>query len=326
MKRIASVLDPRWLAAIVFTFMLGAATAQEAPLRILVGFPPGGVTDVVARVLAQGLQSELGRTVVVENRPGAGGQIAGQALRASSPDGSTVFLTLSHTTAMVPLTVKSPGFDPARDFVNVGLIATMPNFFMVNPALVGPEVNSFEGFVKWVKDHPGQGNIGVPAPASAPEFSVVVLGDAFKVELRAAPYRGDAPLIQDLIAGQVPAGIAGVAAALPYIQNGKLKLLAVDGPQRLAGFDVPTYAELGVSSLKDVIFMGLVAPAGIPADQVLKLNAAMNKVVNASSFMSRLQQTGIQPKTGTPEDMTRLTEASRTSNAALVKAAKFQPQ
>jgi len=160
----------------------GTALAQDTPIRILVGFAAGGMTDLVARLVAQDMQAELGRTVVVENRPGAGGQIAAQALKAARPDGNTLYLTNSHTTAMIPLTMLNPGYDPAQDFAYVGLIATNPNFFMINPAVVGPQVNDMRSFLQWAKANPTRANIGVPAPASAPEFSVSVMGQAFGVE------------------------------------------------------------------------------------------------------------------------------------------------
>ncbi|MGE4341170.1 MAG: tripartite tricarboxylate transporter substrate-binding protein [Pigmentiphaga sp.] len=311
----------------VSTLAPGAVQAQDAPIRLLVGFAPGGMTDMVARVLAQGLQTELGRTVVVENRAGAGGQIAAQALAGAAPDGNTLFLTNSHTTAMIPLTMKNPGYDVARDFVSVGLVGTNPNFFLINPEVVGDDVNSVDDFVKWVKANPTQGNIGVPAPVSMPEFTVTALGQAYDTDLRAVAYRGDAPLVQDLLAKQLPAGITGIASALPYVQAGKLKLIGVDGPERLKDFaDIPTYVELGLKGLDDVIFLGVIAPAGTPADLLKRYNEAIGVVVSSPTFYERLSATGIVPLTGTPDDMTQRTEASVLSNAALLKAANYQPQ
>ncbi|HSV78677.1 MAG TPA: Bug family tripartite tricarboxylate transporter substrate binding protein [Ramlibacter sp.] len=317
----------RAAGAVALSLAASAVPAQDNPIRLLVGFASGGMTDVVGRVLAQGLQAELGRTVVVDNRPGAGGQIAAQALKAARPDGGTLFLTNNHTTAMIPLTLVNPGFDTARDFSPVGLVATSPNFFIVNPAVVGANVNDMRSFVQWAKANPGRANIGVPAPASAPEFSVAVMGQAFGADLKAAPYRGDAPLVQDLLGGQLAAGISGIASALPHVKAGKLKLFAVDGPRRLQGFaDVPTYSEVGVKGLEDVIFIGILAPAGTPADLVARYNTAINKVVASKAFHDRTDELGIVPLTGTPADMGRLTEASRQANAALVKAANFKAQ
>ncbi|MGE0800560.1 MAG: Bug family tripartite tricarboxylate transporter substrate binding protein [Lautropia sp.] len=321
----------RWIGVVSMAFAAaacGAAAAQDnVPIRLLVGFAPGGMTDVVGRVLAQGLQAELGRTVVVENRAGAGGQIAAQTLKAAKPDGNTLFLTNSHATAMIPLTTLNPGYDPAKDFTPVGLVATNPNFFMVSTALVGKDVNSLQAFAQWSKANPDRGNVGVPAPASAPAFSVTVLSQGAGADLKSVPYRGDAPMVQDLIAGQIPAGISGVASAIQHVQTGKIKLLAVDGPRRLPGFpDVPTYAEAGIPGLEDVIFIGVLAPTGTPRDLVMKYNAAINKIVNSKAFHDRTSELGIIPQSGTPEDMTRADEKSRQANLPLMKAAGYQPQ
>ncbi|WP_439687153.1 Bug family tripartite tricarboxylate transporter substrate binding protein [Cupriavidus oxalaticus] len=316
----------RCLVVLPVALAAQSGAAQEAPVRILVGFPPGGVTDVVARLLAKGMQPELARPVIVENRPGAGGQIAAQVLKAARPDGNTLFLTNSHTTAMIPLTNLHPGFDPEKDFTPVGLVGTMPNFFVVNPDIVGTSVDSLKAFSQWAREKPGRGNIGVPAPASAPEFSVSLLSKAYGADLKAVAYRGDAPMVQDLLAGQIPAGICAMAAALPHVRAGKLKLLAVDGPERLPGFDVPTYAERGVAGLSDAMTIGIVAPAGISPVLVTKYNAAINKVVASKAFRDRVAESGIIASTGTPDDMARITEASRKANALLVKAAGYQSQ
>ncbi len=315
-------------SAVLLGLVASAAVAQsDQPIRMLVGFAPGGVTDQVARVLAQGMQAELGRTVVVENRAGAGGQIAAQVLKAAKPDGNTIYLTNSHTTAMIPLTMINPGYDAQKDFVNVGMVATNPNFFIVNPAVVDASVNTIKDFAEWAKKNPTRGNIGVPAPGSTPEFSVTTMATTYGADLKAVAYRGDAPLVQDVLGGQIPAGIAGVATAMPHIKAGKLKLLAVDGPSRLPDFpNIPTYTELGLKGLEDVIFIGVIAPAGTPSDIVAKYNAAIAKTVASKSFIDRLSEAGIVPKPGTPEEMARMTEASRQSNAALLKAANFKPQ
>lgn len=317
----------RACGAAALALAVPASWGQDTSIRLLVGFPAGGVTDVVARVLAQGLQSELRRTVVVDNRPGAGGQIAAQALKAARPDGNTLFLTNNHTTAMIPLTMLNPGFDAAKDFVPVAPVGITPNFLFVSPAVVGPDVNDMRSFVQWAKAHPAKANIGVPAPASSPEFAVVLLSQQLGVDMKAAPYRGDAPLVQDMLAGQIAAGIAGIASAAPHVKAGKFKLLAVDGPRRLADFpDVPTYTEVGAKGLEDVIFLGVIAPAGMPADLVSRYNAAIAKVVASAPFHERTSELGMIPLAGSPADMARLTEASRQAYIRLVKAANFKPQ
>src|SRR5690606_7867402 len=132
----------------------------------------------IARTLAQGLQQVLGRTVVVENKAGAGGQIAAQTLKNSAPDGTTLFMSNSHSVAMIPLTVRNPGFDTAKDFIPVALNAINPDVLAVNPRVVGQDRTSLQAFAAWAKANPGQANVGVPAPASAPDFAVGVIGKA----------------------------------------------------------------------------------------------------------------------------------------------------
>ena len=149
----------------------GAAQAQDQPLRILVGFPAGGGTDAIARHLAHDMSLALKRNVVVENRPGAGGQIAANALKAAAPDGHTLFFSNSHALAMIPLTIRNPGYDPLKDFAPVALATISNDVMAVNPKVVG-NVGNLAGLIEWVKAHPGKGNIGVPAPLSDPDFGV----------------------------------------------------------------------------------------------------------------------------------------------------------
>ncbi len=148
------------LAALPF-----AASAQDKPVRLLVGFPAGGGTDAIGRLLAEALQASLGTTVLVENKPGAGGQVAAQALKAASPDGTTFFLSHDHTISILPLVTKNPGFDPARDFVPVAGFATFANALALSS---GTPAHSLPEYLAWVKKQGGQGSVGAPAPASVP--------------------------------------------------------------------------------------------------------------------------------------------------------------
>lgn len=304
-----------------------AALAQGTPLRLLVGFPPGGSTDVIARQLALGLQQELGRSVVVENRAGAGGQIAAQALKAARPDGNTLFLSNAHTVAIVPVTVLNPGFDVAKDFAPIGLVTVNPDALAVNPAVTGPLASGLKDFTAWTQAGPGRASIGVPAPGSAPEFAVSVIGRAAGARLTAVPYRGDAPLVQDVVAGQVPAGIGGVGALLPYVEAGKLRLLAVNGPARLPRFpNVPTYAELGIKGLEEVMFTALFAPAGTPAALLRQYHAALAKVAASAAFSERIASLGVSASVGTSEELGQRVERSRLVYERLAREAGFQPQ
>ena len=164
----------------------GLAAAQSGKtIRLLVGFPAGGGTDAIARVLAEHLKDELGAAVIVENKPGAGGQLAAQALKAAAPDGSTLFLSHDHSISILPQVVKAPGFDPAKDFLPVAGFATFVNAFAVSS---GTPAKGFNEYVGWVQGAGGgKGAVGVPAPASVPEFLVKVIGDKYKLDLVAAP-------------------------------------------------------------------------------------------------------------------------------------------
>lgn len=310
-----------------FTLALGAALADAPPIKLLVGFPAGGSSDAIARQLAQGLQQVLGRNVVVENKPGAGGQIAAQTLKSAKPDGSTLFLSNSHTVAMIPLILNNPGFDTSKDFVGVGMVAVNPDVLVVNTTAIGQPSANLKDFATWVRANPGQGNVGVPAPASAPDFAVGVLAKALGVDLKSVPYRGDAPIVADVMAGQIPAGIGSVGAMLPPHKAGKLRIVAVNGTSRLPSLpDVPTYAELGIKGYEDVIFNGVFAPAGTPVPVIDSYSNAIAKVVRSSEFSDKLANLGINAQSGSAADLNRYLQATQVFSATMVKNAGYKPQ
>ncbi|WP_394791637.1 Bug family tripartite tricarboxylate transporter substrate binding protein [Rhodoferax sp.] len=318
----------RRMALLSLALAATSAMAQSgAPIKILVGFAPGGSTDVIARHLALGLQQELGRPVIVENRPGAGGQIAAQALKASKPDGQTLFLSNSHTVAMIPLTLLNPGFDAVQDFAPVGLVAINPDVFVINPAVVGNPAAGLREFAQWAKANPGKGNVGVPAPASAPDFAVDVVSKALGSDLKSVPYRGDSPVAQDLMGGQIPAGIGSVGAMLPHAKTGKIRIVAVNGTARLPLLpDVPTYAELGIKGYEEVIFTAMFAPAGTPAALLQSYNAAISKLVKSPEFADKLSGLGITPVASTPAELAARVSHTHEVWTRMVKNAGYQPQ
>ena len=167
--------------------------ADSRTVKLLVGFPPGGGTDAIARLLAEPLREALGVPVVVENRAGAGGQIAAQALKAAAPDGSTLFLTHDHTISILPQVLRNPGFDPAKDFVAVAGFATFVNALAVSGAT---PARSYRDFIAWVRQQGGRANVGIPAPASVPQFLVQSLARREQLDLVAVPYRGSAPMME----------------------------------------------------------------------------------------------------------------------------------
>ena len=314
-------------AAAALLLAHGPALADGPTIKILVGFPAGGSSDAIARHLAQGLQQELGRSVVVENKPGAGGQIAAQTLKGAKPDGTTLFLSNSHTVAMIPLTLNNPGFDTAKDFIPVAMVAVNPDVFVINTTVIGNPNAGMKEFAAWVKANPGKGNVGVPAPASAPDFAVGVVAKALGLDLKAAPYRGDAPIVQDVMAGQIPAGIGSVGAMSPPAKAGKLRIVAVNGTSRLSLLpDVPTYAELGIKGYEDMIFNGVFAPAGTPSQLVESYSAAITKVVKSADFVEKLANLGINAQAGTAAELNARLKATQDFSANMVKNAGYKPQ
>ncbi|RYF63950.1 MAG: Twin-arginine translocation pathway signal, partial [Comamonadaceae bacterium] len=184
------------LALAAATAMAGLAQAQSGtPIRLLVGFPAGAGTDAIARMLGEKLKDELGAPVVVENRAGAGGQIAAQALKAAPADGHTFFLSHDHSISILPQVVKNPGFNPQSDFVPVAGFATFANVLAVSGATPAKTIDEY---IKWVRtQRGGKDTIGVPAPGSIPEFLVKMIGDKYRIDVQAAPYRGSAPMTAD---------------------------------------------------------------------------------------------------------------------------------
>jgi len=289
-----------------FSAALGlAASSLAAPwsmaqtgktVRILVGFPPGGGTDAIARMLADKLKDELGVPVIVDNKPGAGGQLAAQALKAAAPDGTTLFLSHDHTVSVLPLVTKNPGFDPAQDFVSVAGFATFVNCFAVSG---GTPVKTFAEYLKWVQDGgdkagKGKGAVGVPAPASIPEFLVKLIGEKFKLDLVAAPYRGSAPMMADMLGNQIGAGVASVPDFIENHRAGKLRVVGVLGSQRQAALpDVPTFGELGLSGFEDLPYYGLFAPKGTPQASIDGVGAALAKVLAQKGVHDSLTAMGL---------------------------------
>lgn len=311
-------------ATSALTVSTTALAQANRPIKLLVGFPPGGGTDLVARTLADKLKDELGTSVVVENRPGAGGQIAAQALKAATPDGTTLFLSHDHTISILPLVMANPGYDPAHDFVAVAGLATFVNAFAVsgaNPA------RGFNDYVSWVRAQAGKSVVGIPAPASTPEFLVKAIADKYKLELSAAPYRGGAPMMADMMGNQIPAGIASVPDFIENHKAGKLRVVMVLGRDRQAALpEVPSSTELGMTGFEDLPFYGLFAPAGTPKASLDRISDALAKVLAQPEVRARLTSMGLTVGHMTQAQLTQRERAYSQAWARLIKASGFQPQ
>jgi tripartite-type tricarboxylate transporter receptor subunit TctC len=311
--------------ALSLCLISGLAQAQSPTIKLMVGFPPGGGTDAIARLLAEHLKDQLGSPVIVENRAGAGGQIAAQALKAAPADGTTFFLSHDHTISILPLVVKNPGFDSARDFVAVAGFATFVNAFAVSG---GTPAKSMAEYAAWVRSQgQGKGTVGVPAPASVPEFLVKLIGQKYQIDLQAAPYRGSAPMIADMLGNQIGAGVASVPDFIENHKAGKVRVVAVLGGARQAALpDVPTFAELGLAGFEDVPYYGIFAPQGTPAAVITRFSEAVAKVVVLPEVRERLSAMGLTVGYMTPQQLSSRERAYAQTWARIIKASGFQAQ
>lgn len=303
---------------------LGARAQGSAPVRLLVGFPPGGGTDAIARLLADKLKDELGAPVIVENKAGAGGQLAAQALKAAAPDGNTLFLSHDHTVSILPLVVKNPGFDPARDFVPVAGFASFANAVALSG---GTPAKGLADYFAWVKaSGGGKGSVGIPAPASVPEFLVKVMAQKAGLDLQPVPYRGSAPMMQDMLGNQIAAGVGSIPDFIENHRAGKLRIVAVMGAQRQAALpDVPTLAEAGMPGFDELPYYGVFAPAGTPAARVDAFSAAMAKVLAQADLRDRLAAMGLAVGHMPPAQLAARERAYTATWARIIQASGFTP-
>ena len=310
-------------AGLVFA---SAATAQDGKtVRLMVGFPAGGGSDAIARLLADKLRAPLGSNVVVENRAGAGGQIAAQALKTATPDGSVLFLSHDHSISILPLTLKNPGFQPETDFSPVAGIGTFVNAFAVSG---GTPVTTFQGYVDWLKTKKdGKGAVGIPAPASTPDFLVKVIAEKYKLDLVSAPYRGSAPMITDMLGNQIAAGVGSVQDFVENHKAGKLRVVAVLGTERQSALpDVPTFDEIGLKGFEDLPYYGIYAPKGTPAAEVKRLSDAIAQVLALKDVQTQLVALGINVEYMSGEQLDKRQRAYTKAWSSIISKSGYQPQ
>ncbi|CAN7304650.1 Bug family tripartite tricarboxylate transporter substrate binding protein [Variovorax sp. LjRoot178] len=328
----------RWIAASaprrVFALGLLAAIAgfsgfaqaqQGTPIKLLVGFPAGAGSDAIARTLAEKLKDQLGAPVVVENRAGAGGQIAAQALKAAAPDGHTLFLSHDHSISILPQVVKNAGFNPATDFVPVAGFATFANVLAVSG---GTPAKNLDEYLKWVRtQRGGKDTIGVPAPASIPEFLVKMIGTKYKIDVQSAPYRGSAPMTADMLGNQISAGIASVPDFIENHRAGKVRIVATIGSKRQALLpQVPTFTELGFANLEDLPYYGVFAPVGTPQPVIDRFGDALAKVLAMPDVKQKLTTMGLTIAYEPQGQFAGRVRSYTQTWEGIIKASGFTPQ
>ena len=299
-----------------------AAQAQERTVRILVGFPPGGSIDVVARLLAEKMKDELKANIIIDNKPGAGGRLAADLLKAAPADGSTFMLTPVVVPVLAPLVFSKLNYNPATDFAQVGHVCSF-NFALSVPASL--PVKSVSEFVSWLKANPQKANFGSPAPGSLPHFFGELLSREAQADMVHVPFAGGAALMTALMGGQVSAGIDVLLEALEAHRAGRVRILAVSGERRSAVVpEVPTFRESGYPNIVASGWLGMYAPARTPEAAITALNRAMNRALTQADVLDRFGRLALEPGGGSAADLARLEQASTARWAPVVKATGFR--
>ena len=301
---------------------LGAhALAQTGPVRLVVGFPPGGSDDTTARLLADKMKDTLGVSVLVENKPGAGGRIAAQMVKDAAPDGNTVMVVPFAVMVVQPMVFKSIKYDTTKDFTPIGNAATFPLALAAGP---GTPAKDMKELIAWFQANPAKANFGSPAAGSMPHFMGEMLAGAAKMKLTHVAYQGGAPLVTNLLGGQIPIGFDTPAEFAEYHKAGKLRILALSGAQRNPNFPgVPTFKEQGID-IDALAWFGVFGPPNMPKATVDKLNASLQAALKAPDLVERLASLGLTASPGSAEEMTQRLAGDKAAWGPAIKASGFQ--
>jgi tripartite-type tricarboxylate transporter receptor subunit TctC len=310
-------------AALAWTVsVVNAQTSANAPVRILVGAPAGGTTDTMARALAQALGQQLSRVVVVENKPGAGGNLAAEMVAKAPPDGNTLLMSFTSHAINASLYPSLP-FDPVKDFTPLTMVSTSPSVLVAHPSL---PVKNVADLVKLAKEKPGQLNFAIGALGS----SLHLAGDSFKMKAGVfivnIPYRGTAPAVQDVLAGQVELMFAAVGNAQAHIKAGKLRALGVTSPKRLAAFpDVPAIGET-LPGYESSAWFGLFAPGRMNPELAKRLSDAARVAIQSPEVKRRIESEGAIPAGNSPQEFSKFVEAEIVRWRAVVQYSGAKPE
>jgi tripartite-type tricarboxylate transporter receptor subunit TctC len=299
-----------------------AARAQGAypnrPLRIVVPYSAGGASDAPMRVIAQELARQFGQGVVVENKPGQGGMIGSEMVARAAPDGYTLLLASNPQTIGASLYEKLT-FDPVEDFAPVSLFGREPSVLVVHPSL---PVRTLAEFIAYVKARPGVVNYASSGNGSAQHLFTAMFLNAAGLKMSHVPYRGSAQVVQDVVAGQVPVAMPGLAAMVPYIREQRLRALAMTGSARSPLLpDVPTVAESGFPGFSAYVWSGLVAPKGTPAAVIERLHRELVTALQAPPVKAFMEQAAIEQVTTSPADMQAFMRQEKERSARTVREA-----
>lgn len=318
------------LMACIAAVMLVAAWPTSAqikfdkPIRLFVGFPAGGTADIIARVVADKMPASVGQPVIVENRPGAIGRIAADAVKNAAPDGTSLLVMPIGPMTVAPHVYKDLGFDPLKDFAPVALGATFQFAIGVGPA---SGARTWNEFVTWAKANPSKAALANSGAGSLPHFFGVLVSRETGMELLHVPYKGSSAYVGELISGQVPAAVDAIADLSELHRAGKVRILASSGATRSTALpDVPTFAELGVRNVEAMGWFGFFAPAKTPRPVIDALNAAINRALQSPDVTERLSKLGMDPAPTTPDEFGRIVANDYAKWGPVVKASGFKAE
>lgn len=315
------------LACLALSASLGTAAQTGQPIKILVGFPPGGSTDTVARMLAEKMSVVLKQTIIVENKPGAGGRLAAQTLKASAADGLTYMIAPNATpvfqTLLYPPEVLK--YDMLKDFTPVGVVVSYPLALAVGQQT---GVKTAKEYTAWVKSNAKDSSFGTAGAGGHTHFSGLQLGKAIGVDLQVIPYRGNGPLVTDLLGGQVPAGVMTAGDILPHHKTGRVRVIGVFGAQRSPMLpDVPTFKEQGINIDTGDAWTGMWAPANAPKDKLAQMQNALKYALALPEVRETLaNKATLNPDFRPAEEMDRLQRKELAYWGPVIKATGFTPE
>lgn len=308
-----------FLSSMLLTTAVFAQNYPNKPVRIVVPFPPGGATDVIARAVAERLHVALGKPVIVENKAGASGNIGVADVVRSAPDGYSLVMGAAQTLTINHQLFKNMTFLPQRDLAPIVVVASVPNVLVVANRL---PVSNLQEFIKLTKASPGKFTCGSSSVGGTPHLTLEMFESATNTHIVHVPYRGSTPALQDLAGGQIEMMFDNLPAALPLIKSGRIKALGVTTLKRSASApEIPTFDELGMKGFESQGWFGLMAPAGTPPAILERINVEVNKMIANPEFRDRLVRAGADPVGGSIEDFRSLLAKETERWGRIIKSA-----
>ena len=309
----AAAISPAWSAP--------GDWSPSKPVRMIVGFPPGGATDLVARQIAPKMSQSLGRQVIVDNRPGANGVISNELIMRADPDGHTIGFGHIGTLVISPAIQKVP-YNVYKDLAPVGSVVSLQNIIVVTPSLPAKSVKEY---IALAKSKPGSMLFGSSGNGSPGHLAAVLLESMSGAQLTHVPYKGGGPMITDLVGGQIPSAFAVISTGVPHVRSGKVRAIAVTGEKRATAVpDVPTVAESGFKGYAATNWYGMLAPAATPPNIIDRLNREMNAALKSPDVVASFRDSGIDSAPSTPADFFKFVQSEEKKWAPIIKKSNIK--